>query len=1088
MRKALRKTAAFGLSFALFVCSAPTAAWAEYTKMYAQDFENEQADSVPNELAYSKGANIGVRETVRGNMLEISPTTDGITAFAEYKLKSGENVGISVSLSFVQNEVKTGECVLICLKNAGKDIVSIETCKDGSIGYRTKDDTFITIMDDYVIGKIYSVKVEVDFAAEVAAVYTDGAFAVGRLPLINDAQTADTFRMSAKYSPGFMVDDIVVSANMTAEELDIAGEKTIGIPTEGEYCYLYTAQVYDENGTLIYPSVEWSLDKAYVGVTLENTGNTAKITVSDTAQPTSTVLIAQTGAGAEKITKRMTIELERAQLANITINGSARIASYNKNLHSYEYTADFYDKNGNKMSAAQCIWSLEAADGGVIPSGIEIDSQTGVVEVSGTMPKDVHIYVRVQSGELFARKKVTLADWHTYRNDEARFEALKEYIDRVMEYGTDPYSGTPLIADALSVHTHLPMEFIYPADEMHQRPVATSNLPMQSNLYRTMEGISNLTGESKYYDNMMEAYQYYLENCVSPSGLFYWGGHAAVDLKTGEITLASGNEYVHEMKNHSPYLDPFFKLDKEFSGNMVIAAWDGHMTNWNKLLFNRHADLRSSIDTSKKSDWYTMLNRYDEDDVGVVKSRDLPFRIAANDLIYFALNRYKYFGDKESLSWSTRLLDRYYAVQDPNTHLGAYQFTTAYGASGVKDLPEGWGDMDVTEYTYSSYGDRAKNQFEEDLLAAGYITQEQVDNEEIREYRTMFITKQQRLNPFTDLELAEVIGTDTEKGQKILSETVINLANYGKLAYIPEKNKFYQMFADGTIVTGFELKKNGYYGSKGSVIGYLDPDDTLLASYMKTYLKSLELTDKKYDEYREEIWKTIKGMAQGFGLGNLGDTYPGENMDMDFNTAYASPGAVIGLCYLYRGTGIVEYLDLARAVASNFIETKMIDGFFNDNTSARYIQLSGTVNDYCYALCLLEAAIRDEWDAVPVYYPCEGYYESKNVDEDDGRIRRDHMDTLLFSKTKQAVNVREILVPDSSINMLVGETKTIDITIEPDDASSKTVAWSSTDYSCVTFDPDEGSVTALKPGTASIVLTAASGAVKTVIDVTVERN
>lgn len=1068
--------------------SAPKISGAEYAKLYSQNFENEEINSVPSELVCSKSANIGVKSTSKGKMLEIAPIADGVVAFAEYKIKSGKNVGMDVSLKFVQNEVKTSECVLMRLKNAGKDIISIETLKDGSVGYRTKNDTFIPIIDSYVAGKTYLLRAEVDFASESAAVYVDGSLKVSKLPLINSAETADTLKMSAKYSPGFMVDDIVISNNLTVEELNITGDTSISIPNEGEYSYFYDTQAVDENGNLIYPSVTWHLAAEYEGITLENTENKAKITVNASALPKSIVLIAQAGEGSGKIIKRITIEVKTAQLAEIKINGSAKITSYNKNLNTYAYTADFYDKNGNKMKPLKCIWSLEAEGDEPLCQGIEIDPETGAVKVSGVMPKDVHIYVKVQAGEFSAKKKVTLLDYNTYRNDEARFNALTDYIDRVIEYGTDPYSDTPLIADAISVHTHLPMEFIYPADEMHQQPVATSNLPMQSNLYRTMEGISNLTGDTKYYDNMIEAYKYYLENCVSPSGLFYWGGHAAVDLKTGEITLASGNEYVHEMKNHSPYLDPFFKLDKEFSGNMVIAAWDGHMTNWNTLLFNRHADLRGAIDTSAKSDWYTMLNRYDEDNVGVVKSRDLPFRIAANDLIYFALNRYKYFGDKESLTWSTRLLDRYYAVQDENTHLGAYQFTTAYDASGVKDLPEGWGDMDVTEYTYSSYGDRAKNQFEEDLLAAGYITQEQVENEEIREYRTMFITKQQRLNPFTDLELAEVIGTDTEKGKKILEETVINLANYGKLAYIPEKNKFYQMFADGTIITGFELKKNGYYGTKGSVIGYLDPDDTLLASYMKTYLKSMELKGDEYNEYRDEIWKTIKGMAQGFGLGNLGDSAPGDNMSIDFNTSYASPGAVIGLCYLYRGTGICEYLDLARAIASNFIETKTVDGFFNDNTSARYIQLSGTVNDYGYALCLLEAAIRDEWDLVPVYYPCEGYYESKNVDEDDGRIKRDHMDTLLFSKTKQAVNVKEILVPEKEVNMLVGETKLIDITIEPDDATSKTVTWSSTDYSCVTFDTDAKSITARKAGNASIVLTAADGAVKTVINVTVQQN
>jgi pectate lyase len=41
--------------------------------------------------------------------------------------------------------------------------------------------------------------------------------------------------------------------------------------------------------------------------------------------------------------------------------------------------------------------------------------------------------------------------------------------------------------------------------------------------------LSNITGDPKYGNAVEEAIRYAFENLQTPSGLLYWGGHAAYD-------------------------------------------------------------------------------------------------------------------------------------------------------------------------------------------------------------------------------------------------------------------------------------------------------------------------------------------------------------------------------------------------------------------------------------------------------------------------------------------------------------------------------------------------------------------------------
>ena len=72
------------------------------------------------------------------------------------------------------------------------------------------------------------------------------------------------------------------------------------------------------------------------------------------------------------------------------------------------------------------------------------------------------------------------------------------------------------------------------------------------------------------------------------------------------------------------------------------------------------------------------------------------------------------------------------------------------------------------------------------------------------------------------------------------------------------------------------------------------------------------------------------------------------------------------------------------------------------------------------------------------------------------------------------VPVESIAVdPDKTI-VKVGECKQLNVTISPENATDQTVTWSSSDKSIVTVD-ENGKITGVKPGTATITVTTANG-------------
>jgi uncharacterized repeat protein (TIGR01451 family) len=75
----------------------------------------------------------------------------------------------------------------------------------------------------------------------------------------------------------------------------------------------------------------------------------------------------------------------------------------------------------------------------------------------------------------------------------------------------------------------------------------------------------------------------------------------------------------------------------------------------------------------------------------------------------------------------------------------------------------------------------------------------------------------------------------------------------------------------------------------------------------------------------------------------------------------------------------------------------------------------------------------------------------------------------------KTVAVTSVAVSSKTLNLEVGQTRTLTATVTPDNATDKTVTWTSSDKNVATVDKDNGTVTAVGEGTATITATAANG-------------
>ncbi len=1033
----LKKIIALVISAALLPMTYITAVKAEQV-MLNEDFEAYSIGETPAglECANSEGS-VKVVQLLGNKALYNEIKTDGVYGSITKKFAAAENCLNIFSLSFRQKDFQTNGTVIMELYFKNRLAVKIFTSgKNIEYAGKTKD---TVLQENYEPNVWYNIEVRISTAEKVADVFVDGRLKAQRLELLNPVYAIDELRSYSCYAPGYYIDNLSGYVSQNIKNAYITGPSVAAIPAFGQKSYEYGVYAQDEyDNEKKLDSIEYTFyPSGAEGVSCTAENGRAYITVESGAAPRNVLITADINHGEMTVSKNVAID--NTSPTSIEIIGERKI--YGAANKSYAYTAVLRDENKNEVSG-ECVWSVENA-----PDGVLIDSATGVLKTSFNLAADLSFYICAScpSSGIEQKIKVITASYNTYNRDKQRMEAVKTSLDNILLYGTDPYNNTPLLADGLEKSSRTPALWRLPGGE----EIAMSNLANQANLMMALDGFSALTGDNTYTQRVDDIYNYYYKNLRSETnGLFYWGGHTTIDLKKMK-KAGYQDATIHEFKNHMPYLAPLFRIDKNETATMLKNVWAGHVTDWRTLTFNRHALYSKKL--SLENTWDN-TGIYDESTVGslIYSSGEMPFRNAANDLLYCAYSIYENTGDETALLWAYRLLKRYNALADPQTKIGVYQFIQASQRHDpMQELePVGrWNKIYPTpnEYTNSMYGDRAKNQFEQQFVDEGIIQED--ERWKIREAYWVANGAIYKDGPLNDFKLAELFGTNSRTGKEIIKAAIEGMGSYAKLAYIPESNEFKYILSSGIDLTGYVLKTGGYYGDIGDVFSAAKVSPGFIMSFTKAYEMCGD--EEEFADEKEEIWKVIRGIGKANGLGDLGEKYPGDNAKIDMLTSCAEPQIIVGLINIYRNTNDPVYLNLARRIGDNIVEKNFDGRFFVTSQNSKYVKFA---DNYAYILILLEAEIQHRSDEVPEFVLCEPYFHC-DIQLDSGWVREKKFDRDVFwTMTQPTVFVRQIRTKTDYIELKKGEKFPLDVTVVPDDATDTSIIWTSSDGSVADTD------------------------------------
>lgn len=1092
------------LTASLFLLSFTSITFADGEAGFSENFTSMEAGSTPTEFDVLSGSGtISVKERESNKYVEIENDNDG--SYVTLSRTFEELLGtVTAQTDFRQSGVKSDGNVIMQLLNGSTLVCSVET-SGGNIIYKgSTEDT--VIKSNYSVDTQYRIHLEVNLDTGNVEIYLGDTLVKSDAKVLASSAKLNTFRAYSFMSPGFELDNISVSKSSVITSASLDGADTQSIPPSGESAvYEYSAAATTAEGIVQNASFDFAIEGgAPAGVSIQAVdGETVKITVADTATPDTEYKLVATLSTNASVKAEKTITLKEAVYDEIKIEGKGSISlALTKKGETFQYTAKVLDEFGNEMAGKAVDWSIS----GEGASYVSID-QTGKLAVIN--PSDVSSQIELKASlrgdsTKFAIRKIMLTDVRTYLSDETRRNVLKEYMDTALEYGKDIYNGSPRIADGINRDGEAIKWRVQSGDE-----VPLADMGNEWELLRTMIAYSETGGDPFYKERAEELYKYTMENDIEPtSGLVYWGSHKAIDLRTGRRTgdASTGIGIFHEIELKDMYLTPFYETDEEKTAKMVRDIWMGHVTDWSNLMFNRHGNYNQS---HNKALTWDDLSQYDdlyyEKDAFVRDYDGCTFLIAASEYISAAVELYERTGDEKALIWAKRMADRYANLADKKTGIMPSLYATPYGDSRITDedgnlstniRPKYVDYLATCPYSLqtANYGDRVYVQFAEDMAAKGLLDGIEVtdhidlptgseENEKIADlirndgakalilemYYNRYWPSAYGNSIFAIAELCETLGLeggdgtgDKNAGFPLFAKWMHGYKSYIDLAY-EGNSRIGVSFACGIKLDKYVTAVPGYTSAKGSMLDsesiglgtivpavemifILDRFDDSVSVYEEAGNPAATVT---VGDVKKTLWDFINSMADYYGIGYLGEPTEGINPEPDFHTSCSDENALNAIIEIYRNTGTTDYLELARIIANNIVETNYDGGLFAP--SSQYG--TWTTSHAAAVIMKLDAVINDVWsDALDFSFASYVYHQAYYINE-HGKIPVEQHETR-HTESYNSVKPRKIKVDKTAIAMNIGDVQNVNVTVLPDDADSRSYYWEISDESIIKIDAD----------------------------------
>ncbi|UCG66969.1 MAG: ankyrin repeat domain-containing protein, partial [Deltaproteobacteria bacterium] len=529
-------------------------------------------------------------------------------------------------------------------------------------------------------------------------------------------------------------------------------------------------------------------------------------------------------------------------------------------------------------------------------------------------------------------------------NESTKYlDAVRMFADNVLKYGRDTYGPkhTPLFVDGLMVRdpndpnygkdgVFKPVEWIAPNGERW----ILSNLASQQNLFRTLDGLTKITGDPKYKQAAMDAIKYAFDNLRSPNGLLYWGLQDAYDAQR-DIIYISGD---HSLKSYYPYYELMWEVDAEALRKFVEAFWSAHIINWSNLDMNRVA---RSFNTTFEEPW---IQEYTGGPV-FFQSQGRSFLNTGSDLFYAAGILTKLSGDKKPLIWAKRLNYRYVQTRNPRVGISGYVYT--------RKEPDG---------VWLQFGE----DFEGHLVLAATLVPlpPGLGNPDIREIFPgyLMVTPGIEYNPAispwaSSMLLGDNLGND---GRDFIQWGLEELTALGKVAYRQQDNVWIPMLNDGTSLEGYVCRKDGGHGWRGLEFKAIP----VVAMDFWVYALAYRITGDQF------MWRMARSIASGYGFGDIGIT-PETHSQLKIATDCWQPYTLLGFLELYKKTENRSFLQIAQNIGDKLLARRFHKGFFVPSDKHIYTKFDAIEP---LALLHLYISLKASSTAIPIVWPARSYF------------------------------------------------------------------------------------------------------------------
>jgi pectate disaccharide-lyase len=507
---------------------------------------------------------------------------------------------------------------------------------------------------------------------------------------------------------------------------------------------------------------------------------------------------------------------------------------------------------------------------------------------------------------------------------------LNDYYQHTYELAKAKH--TPLLADGIDTVNRTPVCWTYPDGTQ----VPMSNFASQQNFMRGLMALSTITGKTSYRDCAIQTTNYFLKHYVEHvSGLFHWGGHRFINWQTGDIEGPASKECVHELKHHFPYYDLLYQIDPETTKQFLHGFWAAHVLDWGKLDLSRHGQYDKQPPKNVFRSYEPQLVVDPTQWPKLPETIGLTFVNASTDLIYAAYHYYKYTNDPNAEKWAKHLYHQFVLARHPRTRMPVYQFSSPLQREPIPD---------DDRITYSWFGDRAKRQFGQEF---GPIAREA--NVLFRDTWPLIVD-----NPLAMLYCAKSTGDE-----ELIDWIIEGIKAYFDYAWDEANNEIIPMWNSGQDMTGYVFRRDGYYGTKNTILKRQPADP----AYLLTLVRASTLSNSI------SLRTLTSRMFARFGLGVL-DTTTLNPIEVATTTCLASAYLVFALIELANLTQDDRLRILADQVGENLVRQHYHRGLFVRDARYRYARLDDPIP---YALIALEAARKGCYDQIPTPLTTGGY-------------------------------------------------------------------------------------------------------------------